>query len=68
MKDVYLAFQSRLEFDFFPKEAYLLWVLTESLIQLMLPNYHPTKAEKKKITEQACCFDSLEKMNVLLPR
>lgn len=48
MKDVYLAFQSRLEFDFFPKEAYLLWVLTESLIQLMLPNYHPTKAEKKK--------------------
>jgi len=48
MKDTNLDVQSRLKCDFSHKETYLMWELTETLIQLMLVTYHPTKAEKTR--------------------
>lgn len=50
MKDINLDVQSRLECDVSHKETYLVWVLTETLIQLMQLTYLPTKAEKSQGT------------------
>lgn len=48
MKDINLDVQSRLVCDVSHKETYLMWVLTETLIQLMLLTYLPAKAEKSQ--------------------
>lgn len=48
MKNIKLDVQSRLVCDVSQKETYLMWVLTETLIQLMLLTYLPTKAEKSQ--------------------
>lgn len=50
MKDINLDVQSRLGCDVSHKETYLVWVLTETLIQLMQLTYLPTKAEKSQGT------------------